>query len=203
MESSFQKTFCVQEIQPLPQQTHVAYSKDNLTIMFDDIGGVHNWSTFKGNVPLLDGIWYWEIIVEKFSKGDGNSWYIVVGLVPEYPKVCERCLGDCYCLIFGTGKIITNCSGGGNPYYNDEIKEGDVIGVHYDSKLGHLSFFINGKHYGLAFGSIQGKMFPYVGITACDARLAVKLNPQKWLSLTLPQNSLEAPMLLQLPQNPL
>jgi hypothetical protein len=76
MESSFQKTFCVQEIQPLSQQTHVAYSKDNLTIMFEDIGGVHNWSTFKGNVPLLDGIWYWEIIVEKFSKGTFFCFYL-------------------------------------------------------------------------------------------------------------------------------
>lgn len=62
--------------------------------------------------------------------------------------------------------------GGGKleAYGKRSVKQGDVIGVLIDMRLGEMSFLVNGEDLGVAYRGLRGPLYPAIEMGMMAAR---------------------------------
>ena len=75
---------------------------------------------------------------------------------------------ECWSIFSCCSSVQICIKGNGSKYnnHNEELKEGDIIEVIVDRKLGNLSFAVNGINYGIACSNLpkDEELFPTVVI---------------------------------------
>ena len=102
-----------------------------------------------------DRISKWKIKINK-NKNPSFGIDILIGIGPSIIKG-NNPQNECWCILSGTeSKVGLRIKGKALEYnnHNEQLKEGDIIEVIVDRKLGNLSFALNGTNFGIACSTI-------------------------------------------------
>ena len=102
-----------------------------------------------------DRISKWKIKINK-NKNPSFGIDILIGIGPSIIKG-NNPQNECWCILRGTeSKVGLRMKGKDLKYnnHNEQLKEGDIIEVIVDRKLGNLSFSLNGTNFGIACSTI-------------------------------------------------
>ena len=106
----------------------------------------------------------------------GNFWDICIGVGPYSKNNLYQYYTNCWSFICGCSKlciknIVTN-------YYFKEykpLKEGDIIEITMNMKIGELSFSVNGINYGIASKNIPIDIELYPIVLINDLQESVEI----------------------------
>ena len=103
-----------------------------------------------------------------------TDYYIGIG-----PKAFKsNFYNECWSIYSGNGNITSLQIKGNSSNYNnhkEKLKEGDIIEVIVDRKLGNLSFAVNGINYGIAYSNIPKEDELYPSIVLFEQGLSVEI----------------------------
>ena len=102
-----------------------------------------------------DRVSKWKIKINK-NKNASFGIDILIGIGPAIIKG-NNPQDECWCILSGSErKVELRMKGKASDYnnHNEQLKEGDIIEVIVDRKLGNLSFAINGINFGIACSTI-------------------------------------------------
>ena len=106
----------------------------------------------------------WKIKINKNISKNYSDFYIGIG--PKSFK--SNMYNECWSIFSCCSSVQICIKGNGSKYnnHNEELKEGDIIEVIVDRKLGNLSFAVNGINYGIACSNLpkDEELFPTVVI---------------------------------------
>ena len=122
-----------------------------------------------------DKISKWKIKINK-NKTNMKNMDIFIGIGPKSFK--SNLYTECWsCLSGSDNKIKLNLKGESSNYnnHNEVLKEGDIIEVIVDRKLGNLSFAINDINYGIACSTIPKEETLYPTIVLYEQGLSVEI----------------------------
>ena len=144
------------------------YTLSNNNLVATKTSGGDSWNcTIIGDKEIpKDKISKWKIKINNF-KIKFNNWGILIGIGPNNPNNEEYFNRRCISFICGKSKLCIKSRYDEN--YNNKsgkLKEGDIIEVIVDRKLGNLSFSVNGDNYGIAYSNIEKEetLYPIVMI---------------------------------------
>ena len=115
----------------------------------------------------------WKIKINKNVSTNYNDFYIGIG-----PKSFKGSLyNECWSIFSAHSKIEIQIKGKNSNYNNQNIilKEGDIIEIIVDRKLGNLSFAINDINYGIACSTIPKDDELYPTIILYEQNLSVEI----------------------------
>ena len=122
-----------------------------------------------------DRISRWKIRINKNKNKSKNLDDYYIGIGPKSFKGYN----DCWCLksTNDNAKVKLKLKGKDSDYSNfkEDIKEGDIIEVILDRKLGNLSFAINDNNYGIACSTIPKNEELYPTILLYEQGLSVEI----------------------------
>ena len=122
-----------------------------------------------------DKISKWKIKINK-NKFHRNNIDIFIGIGPKFFK--GDLYTECWSIFSGSkNKVQIQMKAKQSNYYNhnEELKEGDIIEVIVDRKLGNLSFVVNNINYGIACSSIPKEDELYPTIVLFENPLGVEI----------------------------
>ena len=122
-----------------------------------------------------DRISKWKIKINKNTEVIKNSDNFI-GIGPKSFK--DKLYNECWTIASGQKNIIevrikeisSNCNN-----HKEELKEGDIIEVIVDRKLGNLSFLVNDINYGIACSNIpkDEELYPTVVLYEKDLNIEI------------------------------
>jgi len=154
---------------------------DNYTISNNNLiatkGGGDAWNCIiYGNREIpKDELSKWKIKINKDKKKSMNM-DIFIGIGPKEDKgdLYDRCWSICsHVNSIISLQLKKDSSNYGN--HNEIIKEGDIIEVIVDRKLGNLSFAVNNVNYGIACSSIPKEDILYPTVILYEQGLSVEI----------------------------
>jgi hypothetical protein len=115
----------------------------------------------------------WKI---KLNSNTSQSWDILIGIGPDNPNNENEFYKKCWSFISSNSQIYLKNDGCTN--YNNHsgrLKQGDIVEVIVDRKLGNLSFAVNNINYGIACSNIPKDEILFPTITIFDQNLSVEI----------------------------
>ena len=143
------------------------------------IKGGNSWNcTIFGDTKLpKNKISKWKIRLNKFSMKSGNNWDICIGVGPYSKNISNQYHTKCWSFICGCSKLSIKSKIEINYYFNENkpLKEGDIIEIIMNMKIGELSFSVNGINYGIAAKNIPTDIELYPIILINDMYESVEI----------------------------
>jgi hypothetical protein len=130
-----------------------------------------SYQCVRGNVPILSGVCYWEVQVDKLNPHQ-TGFHVVIGVVPasfNYRHTYLTSNGGWGYL--ADGRKAYN-SGNGEAYGRKYV-QGDHIGVLVDLYRHVIVFYLNGVSQGVAFEGVCGPVFPAVSLLTGGQRASL------------------------------
>jgi len=115
----------------------------------------------------------WKI---KLNSNTSAGWDIIIGIGPDNPNNENEFFKKCWSFISSNSQIYLKNDGCTN--YNNHsgrLKQGDIVEVIVDRKLGNLSFAVNNINYGIACSNIPKDEILFPTITIFDQNLSVEI----------------------------
>ena len=146
------------------------YTLNNNDLIATKTDGGNNWNcSVIGDIEIPNfKISKWKIKINNISENCNNLWNILIGIGPDNINNDINFQRNCWSLICGRSPSKLNLQSKEKSYneHQKKLKNGDIIEVIVDRKLGNLSFAINGKNYGIACNSIpkEDKLYPVINL---------------------------------------
>ena len=115
----------------------------------------------------------WKI---KLNSNTSQPWDILIGIGPDNPNNENEFYKKCWSFISSNSKIClksNNCTDYNN--HSGRLKQGDIVEVIVDRKLGNLSFAVNNINYGIACSNIPKDEILFPTVTIHDQNLSVEI----------------------------
>ena len=115
----------------------------------------------------------WKI---KLNSNTSQPWDILIGIGPDNPNNENEFYKKCWSFISSSSKICLK-SNSSTDYNNHSgrLKQGDIVEVIVDRKLGNLSFAVNNINYGIACSNIPKDEILFPTVTIHDQNLSVEI----------------------------
>ena len=115
----------------------------------------------------------WKI---KLNSNTSQPWDILIGIGPDNPNNENEFFKKCWSFISSTSQIYLK-NAGCTDYNNHSgrLKQGDIVEVIVDRKLGNLSFAVNNINYGIACSNIPKDEILFPTVTIYDQNLSVEI----------------------------
>ena len=143
------------------------------------INGGNSWNcTIFGDTKLpKNKICKWKIRLNKFSMKSGNFWDICIGVGPYSKNNLNSYYNNCWSFICGCSKLSIKSGNEINYYFKEykPLKEGDIIEITMNMKIGELSFSVNGINYGIASKNIPIDIELYPIVLINDLQESVEI----------------------------